>query len=151
MTSLSYEDIFSNFLGRVTDLRLLSLEDNQAYNVMTEYLHKSVAQPYVDRLFLSRSYDDDGFNFELLNPTNEDSDADFILNVIGMGMVVVWLKPQVRSMVNTAQLLTGNEQKFYSQANHIAELRGLLEDSERELRGYIRDRGYIHNEYLNGI
>lgn len=151
MTSLSYEDIFSNFLGRITDFKLLSLPDNQANAVMTEYLHKSVAQPYVDRLFSTRSYDNDGFNFELAYPTNENSDSDFILNVIGMGMVVAWLKPQVRSMVNTAQLLTGAEQKFYSQANHLSELRALLQDSEIELRGYIRDRGYIHNDYLNGI
>ena len=37
----------------------------------------------------------------------------------------------------------------YSQSNHLAEIRGLLEDAELDLRRTIRDRGYIYNSYLS--
>lgn len=36
----------------------------------------------------------------------------------------------------------------YAQSNHMAELRGIEEDAELEVRRMIRDRGFISNEYL---
>ena len=49
-----------------------------------------------------------------------------------------------------SQMYGGKEQKFYSQANHLIEIKSMLKDCKTELRKMIRDRGYIYNSYING-
>lgn len=150
MTSLSYDEIFSDFLGNVTDYNLVSMEQEDAYSLMTEYLHKTLSQSYVRRLFSSAELNDSSeeFSFEMENVVDENSDIDFTKNILSKGMVVEWLKPQVRSKLNIAQMFGGKEIKWFSQSSHLSELRGMLEDTELELRKTIRDRGYIYNPYL---
>ena len=152
MASLSYDEIFSDFLGSVTDYDLASVNIDDMYGLMTEYLHKTLSQSYVRRLFSSVSFDDvvQVFTFEMSNSVDDAADLDFTKYILSKGMVVEWLKPQVRSKVNIAQMFGGKEQKFYSQAQHLSELRGLLEDTQLEMRKAIRDRGYIYNPYLEG-
>lgn len=152
MASLSYDEIFSDFLGSVTDYDLASVNIDDMYGLMTEYLHKTLSQSYVRRLFSSVSFNDavQVFTFEMSNSVDDAADLDFTKYILSKGMVVEWLKPQVRSKVNIAQMFGGKEQKFYSQAQHLSELRGLLEDTQLEMRKAIRDRGYIYNPYLEG-
>lgn len=150
MTSLSYDKIFSDFLGSVTDYNLVSMEQEDAYSLMTEHLHKTLSQSYIRRLFSSIELNDSGeeITFEMSYVVDEDSDIDFVRNILSKGMVVEWLKPQVRSKINISQFFGGKETKFYAQSSHVAELRGMLQDTELELRKAIRDRGYIYNSYL---
>lgn len=150
MASLSYDDIFSDFLGSVTDYGLASIDIDDMYGLMTEYLHKALSLSYVRRLFSSVDLDDtiQEITFDVVNSIDENADIDFIKYILSKGMVVEWLKPQVRSKLNIAQFFGGKEQKYYSQSNHLSELRGLLEDVQLELRKAIRDRGYIYNPYL---
>ena len=150
MTSLSYDEIFSDFLGSVTDYGLASIDIDDMYGSMTEYLHKTLSLSYIRRLFSSINLDDtiQKINFEVANKVDDDADIDFIKYILSKGMVVEWLKPQVRSKLNIAQMFGGKEQKFYAQSTHLSELRGLLEDTQLELRKAVRDRGYIYNPYL---
>jgi len=150
MASLSYDEIFSDFLGSVTDYGLASIDIDDMYGLMTEYLHKTLSLSYVRRLFSSISLDDtvQEFSFTVINTVDDDADVDFVKSILSKGMVVEWLKPQVRSKLNIAQMFGGKEQKFYAQSNHLSELRGLLEDTKLEMRKEIRDRGYIYNPYL---
>lgn len=152
MTSISYEEIFSDFLGGITDYSFASMNINEAYELFIEYLHKAAASPYSRNLFSQLNFVDEimVLYYEMDFPTDDDSDKDFVRSVLSKGMTIEWLKPQVRSKVNLSQMFAGSEQKFYSQSAHISELRALLEDSELELRKMIRDRGYIHNSYLEG-
>lgn len=152
MASLSYDEIFSDFLGSVTDYDLASIKIDDMYGLMTEYLHKTLSQSYVRRLFSSITFDDivQMFTFEMANSVDDEADLDFVRYILSKGMVVEWLKPQVRSKVNIAQFFGGKEQKWFSQAQHLSELRGLLEDTQLEMRKAIRDRGYIYNPYLEG-
>lgn len=152
MASLSYDEIFSDFLGSVTDYELASINIDDMYGLMTEYLHKALSLSYVRRLFSSVEFDDtiQSFTFELDNQVDEAVDLDFVKYILSKGMVIEWLKPQVRSKINIAQFFGGKEQKYYSQAQHLSELRGLLEDTQLEMRKAIRDRGYIYNPYLKG-
>ena len=150
MASLSYDEIFSDFLGSVTDYGLASIDIDDMYGLMTEYLHKTLSLSYVRRLLSSVSLDDtiQEITFEVAYPVDDTADIDFIKYILSKGMVIEWLKPQVRSRLNIAQFFGGKEQKYYSQAQHISELRGLLEDTKLEMRKAIRDRGYIYNPYL---
>lgn len=152
MTSISYDDIFSYFLGGVTDYGIASLDTSDAVALMMEQLHKAVAEPYVRRLFSSIQLDDEIMTLtcEMKNVVDEVSDIEFVKLILSKGMIVEWIKPQVRSKINLSQYFGGKEQSFFSQANHIAELRGMLEDTQLDIKKSIRDRGYIYNSYLEG-
>jgi hypothetical protein len=153
MTSLSYDEVFDDFLGRVADFDFSTMDESTANYLMAEYLQKVVSRPYIRRLFKSISADKEIhlIEFEMVDVVDEDADLEFVKTILSKGMVVEWLEPQVRTKVNIAQFFGGKEQKYYSQSNHIAELRALLRDTETELRGEIRDRGYIYNAYLGNL
>lgn len=152
MSSLKYDAIFGEFLGDITDYDYANLSISDSYELMTEYLHKSLAETYVNRLFTSYELDDEinTLTFEMKHSVSEESDMDFIASALAKWMVYEWLHKQVRSVTNTAQMFAGAEAKFYAQANHLSELRGLMDDSYKEARFFIQDRGYIRNSYLGG-
>ena len=152
MASISYDDVFDKFIGSVTDYELTSMDTSDAYTLMAEHLHNAVSEPYVRRLFSSLEMDDatQTMKFELKLSVDAGADVEFITLALAKWMVYEWLHNQVRSKTNTMQLLAGKEQKFYSQSNHIAELRALQDDTYKEARNYIMDRGFIDNTYLRG-
>ena len=152
MASISYEEIFSNFLGSITDYDLqenLSLSDSNM--LMTEYLHKALAEPHVYRLFSTRKLDDNVqlFEYEMATPI-EDIDSEFVATALAKWMVYEWLHKQVRSINMTAQLIGTKETKYYSQSQHLSELRALQNDAFAEAKNFILQRGYINNSYLDG-
>lgn len=152
MTSLDYEDVFNSFLGNITDHKLLTLDESDISELLIEYLHKSISQAYVFSLFNDVELDDDSevISYELKYEINESLDKEFLTYVLGKAMVLEWITPQVQSTLNTMQGYFGKEQKYYSQANHLSELRGLKEDIDLEIRRRIRDRGSFNNSYLGG-
>lgn len=148
--TLSYDEIFSSFLGYITDYHLADAGIQEATDMMKEWLHKAYSKPYLRRLFSSALMDDEVemFTYEMDFEVEEDMDKDFVIEVLAKGMMVEWLQPQVKSKLNIAQFFGGKELTYYSQSAHIKELRGMLEDVILEQRKLIRDRGYIYNSYL---
>lgn len=152
MISLDYEDIFSSFLGSVTDYNLASLDATEAHEILKEYLHKSLATRYVNRLFSSMKLDDDIqlFSFEMKYPIDDEIDREFVINALAKWMAYEWSQNKVSSTTLVMQLLAGKEQKFYSQSTHLSETKALKQNLYDEAYGYIMRRGYIDNEYLEG-
>lgn len=152
MTSIKYDSIFSYFLGNIHDLEFANLSSDDAYELMTEYLKKSLADPYVNHVFASYSLDDEVqiVTFIMTYPTTDQADCDFVTAMLAKAMVVNWLKPLVTSKLNIAQFFGNSESKFYSQSNHLSELRNLYNETKLELKKMIRDYGYINNSYLGG-
>lgn len=152
MTS-EFENIYSRFYLRITDYNLAGLSENIASEMMNGWMHATLSKPYVRRLFDQLTIDDDveEIEYELKFPTSDGEDQDFIEQVIAMGMVIEWLQPQVNSVLNTAQMFSNSEQKFYSQANHLQVLQELLKKNQNDQRKLIRDRGYIYNSYLSTV
>ena len=150
MASLSYDEVFSEFLGNITDPVMAKLDENSAIEYLSEYLHKAVSPSYVRRLFSSIKIDDEvqQITYEMAKKIGDDADNDFVRTMLGKSMAVQWLNPQVNSRVNIAQMFTGSDFKFYSQASHISEIRGIKEDMEKDLQSYILSRGYVYNNYL---
>ena len=149
MTS-EYEEIYSRFLTRVTDYQLAGLRESLATEMMNGWMRTTLSKPYVRRLFAQFEIDDgdETIEYEMKIPVSEDEDKEFVEEMIAIGMVVQWLTPQVNSVLNTAQFFSNADQKFYSQANHLEQLRELLKQNKNELRKIIRDRGYIYNGYI---
>lgn len=150
MASITYDKIFSYFLGDITDYNLYNLSQSDAEMLMTEYLHKAMAESYVNRLFSKYTLSDDvqTLEYEMIHVVGDDQDEEFVTTAIAKWMVYEWLKRQVKSVTNTAQMFAGKEQKMYSQAQHLSELRSLQDDAFKEARFYLQDRGYIYNDYL---
>lgn len=149
MTS-EYNDIYSRFLLRVTDYEFSGLDEQLAQQMMNGWMKAAISQPYIRRLFSSLTADDDvkEVEFELANPIDDSSDQDFAEEIIAQGMVVNWLSPQYHSVLNTAQFYSNSEQKYYSQANHMAELKEMYRGAKSDLRKMIRDRGTFNNSYI---
>lgn len=148
--SISYDDIFSEFLLSIEDWDLASFSDDVAYSFMAGYLSSAVAEPYVRKIFSEFEIDEDGeaITFELRHPQSEAGDTRFVTKILAQGMAIKWLDPQISSTRNTQQVYSNSEAKFYSQREHLRGLIELQQKKQRELRKYIRDNGYIHNSYL---
>lgn len=154
MASLNYDNVYSRFFTKVEafDFIYEDLTEEMMAEFMSTWLHSAVAYPYIRRLFSTVSLDDEEkiFEYELRYQIDEFSDTEFVTEVLAYGMMYCWLEPKVRSITNIVQTFTSTEQKFYSQSNHLSELRALLSDSELKIRALIRDRGYMYNTYLDG-
>ena len=150
MTS-EYSDIFSRFYLTVTDYNLAGLDEKIVEEMLTGWMKSVLSQPYVRRLFSSLINDEDmeTIEYELKFPISDNDDQEFIEEIVAIGMVIEWLKPKYYSVLNTAQFFSNSDQKWYSQANHMTELREMYHKAKNDLRKIIRDRGYIYNSYLN--
>lgn len=150
MTS-EYNEIYSRFYLEVEDYDMAAMEEKLAKKKMNGWIKTTLSKPYVRRLFASIEIDDDleEIEYEMKYPVSDDEDKDFVEEMIALGMVESWLNPKYHSALNTDQLLTNSEQKFYSQANHMSELKEMYRKAQNDLRKHIRDRGYINNTYLS--
>ena len=147
---LSYSTLFSRVLNKINDPKELSLNENDLLSIYTERLHSVVGKPRVRRLFSSLTLDDEiqEMTFTLNNSVDEDSDIDFVLEVLALGMAIEWLQPQVDSVIHTSVMIGGKEEKKLLD-NH-KNMIDRLDSMKREQNKMIRDYGYMYNSYING-
>ena len=152
MTSINYDAIFESFLGDITDYDFANLSMDESYLLMIEYLHKALSETYLRRIFSEMTLDDTSkiFSYEMVYSVNDESDREFVVNVISKGMVYAWLKKLVMTRDLSDFLLATKEQKYYSQATHLTELRNLRDNAYKEFRNAIQDHGWIYNSYIGG-
>ena len=148
--TLQYEDIFSLFLSKITDYSFLEYDESFIRGQMVSWLHSSSSSPRLRAKFLTFTLNDEEavLSFSLKNPTIEQSDTDFVSDILARAMVIAWLEPEVKNVLLTKQLLTGSEEKFYAQANHISQLEQMLATAKTELKNILRDYGYLNNSYI---
>lgn len=152
MITLDFEDIFSIFHNKVDAYDFLELSTSEIQELENEWLKTVGANPYVRRLFSKYEFDLDGevINFEMKYATDDDADKDFVTEILALGMCVEWLSPKVNSLISINQTYGSKEEKFYSEATHLKEVRSLRDSWKTEQRKMIRDRGYINNSYIEG-
>lgn len=152
MTSLSYNEIFSRFYSRVEAYDFLNLSEDQMTEYLTEWLKGAISKPFIRRNYNLLRMDNDiqEITYELSHPTDKDTDEYFTIEVLSLGVAIEWLEPKVNSIMNTAQMFTTKESTFYSQANHLSELRETLNNFRKLQRQLITDRGFLWNSYLGG-
>ena len=146
---LSYSTLFSRVLNKINDPKELSLDKNDLLEIYTERLHSVVGKPRVRRLFSSLSLDDEiqEMTFTLNNSVDEESDKDFVLEILSLGMAIEWLQPQVDSVIHTSVMIGGKEEKKLLD-NH-KNMINRLDSMKTELNKRIRDYGYMYNSYIN--
>lgn len=152
MTSLTYDVIYSRLFSKIEAYDFVELPEDALNDFMCNWIHSASANPYVRRLFKSFSLDDEiqEISYEMKYSVDDSADEEFIIEILSLGMVVAWLDPKVKSINNVAQFFGSKDEKFYSQSQHISELRGLVNDSKKQQRRMIADRGYAWNSYLDG-
>ena len=145
---LSYSTLFSRVLNKINDPKELSLDESDLLEIYTERLHSVVGKPRVRRLFSSISLDDEiqEMTFTLNNSVDEESDKDFVLEILSLGMAIEWLQPQVDSVIHTSVMIGGKEEKKLLD-NHKNMIER-LDSMKKEQNKMIRDYGYIYNSYI---
>ena len=145
---LSYSTLFSRVLNKINDPKELSLDENDLLEIYTERLHSVVGKPRVRRLFSSISLDDEiqEMTFTLNNSVDEESDKDFVLEILSLGMAIEWLQPQVDSVIHTSVMIGGKEEKKLLD-NH-KNMIDRLDNMKKEQNKMIRDYGYMYNSYI---
>ena len=146
--TLSYSTLFSRVLNKINDPKELSLDESDLFEIYTERLHSVVGKPRVRRLFSSISLDDEiqEMTFTLNNSVDEESDKDFVLEILSLGMAIEWLQPQVDSVIHTSVMIGGKEEKKLLD-NHKNMIER-LDSMKKEQNKMIRDYGYMYNSYI---
>lgn len=152
MASISYDEIYSRFFTKAQAYDFLDLTEMQLNEFLCNWLHAAVANPYVRRLFSEVKLDDEiqTMNYVMKYQVDADSDKEYIIEVLSLGVLINWISPKVKSMITVSQTYGTSELKFYSEANQLAQLQELEKNCIRQQRRVIADRGYIWNTYLNG-
>ena len=147
---LSYSTLFSRVLNKINDSKELSLDESDLLEIYTERLHSVVGKPRVRRLFSALSRDDEiqEMTFTLNNSVDEESDKDFVLEILSLGMAIAWLKPKVDSLEYTIRALGGKEEKNLQ--NPYKEMQARLDKLEYRFSRKLASHGYINNSYIRG-
>ena len=150
MTS-SYNEIYSRFLNKIRDYDFAGLPEPTATEQMKEWLQSSLSHTYIYRIFDSFSADDEiaEMEYTLKSSVDDYSDKNFVEELLSNAIVIEWVTPKVQTTTLLNQMITNSkEQKWYSQQQHIQQLRELKSDTENKVRSMLRDKGYIYNSYL---
>ena len=135
-----YEKIYSRFLNRTTDFNLAALDDITLNEMLRGWLYSAIVNTRTSSNLSAR--DDEIEVFE-----NDLTDLD--VELLAMGMTLAWLDQTLNSTELTLQFIGGKEEKYYSQANHIAELRALREDIKLEMKRLHSYHTYTNNSYFD--
>lgn len=148
---LPYSIIFSRVLNKTNDSKEMSLSESDLFEIYTERLHSVIGNPRVRRLFSSITLDDEiqQIDYELNHSVDEESDKEFIIEVLTLGMAIEWLQPQVDSRKYTAQMIGGKEEKMLQ--NNYKPMIERLDSMKIELKKMIRDYGFLYNYYINEV
>ena len=134
-----YEKIYERFLNSVNDFNLAELDDHTLNEMLKDWLNKAVVRTRTSSN-LVRDNENEEFNSDL---------SDLDIELLALGMKLAWLDQTLGSTELTLQFIGGKEEKYYSQANHINELRALRADTLREMQQLYTYDTYVNNSYFD--
>lgn len=137
----SYETIYNRFLQKITDFNLVEVDDFSLDEMLNSWLKSAIVK--------TRTYESDlsKYNDELQE--FDDDLTDLEIELLSMGMLDAWLSQYLNSTENILQFIGGKEEKYYSQAAHIKELRDLKESNLIEMNRLHTYHTYTNNSYFD--
>lgn len=136
-----YSTLYKRALARITDPLLAQLPEEDLENILHDWLMDAIVEPTVGEYdFADRNDELKQFNFDI-------SERD--QKILSIHMVRGWLAPQIRSVTLTHQVFGGKEEKFYAQANQLAEMRNLDADLQRQADLLFCRGTYLDSEYFD--
>ena len=153
MLQLTYDEIYSSFFSKVESYDLAKMVEEQARDMLAEWLHTIVQNPRVLNLLSAIEFDDEvnRVRFQVKRSTGfENIDCAYMKDVLATGIALKWAEPKYASALNAMQVFAQSELKYFQQANHITALKEMVSDLEARFTKLIRDHGTYHNSYLEG-
>lgn len=136
-----YSTLYNRALAQITDPLLVTIPEEDLENMLHDWLMNAIVEPLVGEYdFSDRDEESKQFNFDI-------SDRD--QKILAIHMVRGWLAPQIQSVTLTNQVFGGKEEKFYAQANQLAEMRNLDADLQRQADLLFCRGTYLDNEYFD--
>ena len=135
-----YEKVYDSFLNRTTDFNLAELDDYTLNKMLKGWLRTAIVNTRTSSDLSARDDEQELFDDDL---TDQD------VELLGMGMTLAWIDQCLNSTENVLQFIGGKEEKYYSQANHIAELRAMREDTRVEMKRLHSYGTYKNNPYFD--
>lgn len=136
-----YSTLYNRALAQITDPLLAQLPEEDLENMLHDWLMDAIVEPVVGEYnFSDRDEELKQFNFDI-------SERD--QKILAIHMVRGWLAPQIRSVVLTNQVFSGKEERFYAQANQLAEMRNLDADLQHQADLLFCRGTYQNNEYFD--
>ena len=135
-----YEKVYGRFLNRTTDFNLGEMDDHTFNETLKDWLQSAIVNVRSSTNLSDRDDENEVFN-------NDLSDTD--VELLAMGMTMAWLEPTINSTELTLQFIGGKEEKYYSQANHLAELLALHEKTRVDMKRLHCYGTYAKNSYFD--
>lgn len=135
-----YEKIYGRFLSRTTDFDLAELDDHTLSEMLKKWLHSATVNVRTSTPLDARDDENEAFENDL---------TDLDIELLAMGMTMAWLDQSLNSTELVRQFIGGKEEKYYSQSNHIAELRALREETRLEMKRLHSYSTYNNNSYFD--
>jgi hypothetical protein len=136
-----YEKIYNSFSQKITDFNLVELDNDSLGEMLLGWLNSAIVRIRRCKHDLTKRDD------ELLEFAEDLSDIE--LELLAMGMVDAWVSQYLNSTENVLQMIGGKEEKYYSQASHMAEIRSIKEENLREMNRLHNYYTYTNNSYLD--
>lgn len=146
---MKYEEIYSQFYTKEIDATFFKkYTQDEAYELMTGWLHSIAALPYVRKIFAVITLDDElqELTFILNSSIDEDSDARFVQDVFAQGLAICWMRQHIDNVNNMALVI--GDSKVKTALNNYKANADRLGSLERQLKKMIRDYGYYNNSYV---
>ena len=136
-----YSTLYEKCLSKIEDPQLAMLPEEDLESTLHDWMISAIAK---HRKCTNDLSDRD----EALKQFNVDL-TDLELEILSILMCREWVSRQLNSVVNTLQVFSGKETKYYSQSSHLAELQALDDKWKFEAQHLSRDYTYTDNEYFD--
>ena len=136
-----YEKIYNRFLQKITDFNLAEVDDHSFDEMVNGWLNSAVIRVRKCQHDLSKRNDK-------LQEFEEDL-SDLEIELLALGMVDAWVSQYLNSTELISQFIGGKEEKYYSQAAHIKELRDLKESNLLEMNRLHNYNTYLTSSYFD--
>ena len=145
--NISYEKVFDRYFGLIDDVKELSLEESDLYEILAGRLHSAISSPFIRKLFSTLKLNDENqqLEFELTTSVDEYSDEEFVIELFSKGMAIKWLEPKVKSLENTVRFFGGKEEKKLKDDYLLN--KALLKEMKIEQQKLIRDYDFTFKSY----
>ena len=127
-----FTQVYNRFLGKITDDMYMELTPEDTVRDLRNFLIDAIPGFEFPRVNLL-----DYTIIEAENALEEESSfaADLSseeINILAILMMIGWTQRQVTSIENTRMKYSSSDFKFTSQANHLAKLLTLLQETQRQ-------------------
>ena len=136
-----YEKVHNRFFQKITDFNLMEVDDDTLGEMLRGWLSSAIVNTRKREHNLSLRDDE-------IQEFNEDL-SDLEIELLALGMKLAWLDQYLNSTEYVLQFIGGKEEKYYSQASHLSELRGLRTDTLLEMQKLHNYNTYTNNSYFD--